>query len=437
MANTTFIDGSTPIISTWLNDVNSLRYIELISTNTVLNVPGTYATIQTALDYLSNKRIIGNAIVQIKVADGTYNFSSTLDFNHPDGTNIQLIGNESTPTNCVLNWGSTGAGIDGITVSNFHTLYINGFHITRTAHAGTISIGLLADNNSTIVCGTSLKVSNWYYGIVARTGSVVYCRNAIVDGAGDVGIWAYQGSTIDARNSSVTNSSYSPFGYGIEAEFNSFIDATYASASSCLVAGIAALSNSVVRAVSSTSSSNLRSGFFARDGGVIDIQGSSGFNTINSNNTTFGLESITNGKIISNAYLTQSGNGTNKNNNAELNSDSSLGARVSSNSGSLRIDTTDTSSIFCNTSGGNQLEVFNTNSATRKVQITGATSSGNPRIQASGGSLDISSTVVFTNQTTGTTVGAAGGASALPATPLGYITTSINGISVKIPYYNT
>ena len=42
---------------------------------------------------------------------------------------------------------------------------------------------------------------------------------------------------------------------------------------------------------------------------------------------------------------------------------------------------------------------------------------------------------VFDEATTTTTVGAAGGASALPATPLGYVTTVINGVTVKIPSY--
>lgn len=37
----------------------------------------------------------------------------------------------------------------------------------------------------------------------------------------------------------------------------------------------------------------------------------------------------------------------------------------------------------------------------------------------------------------GTTVGAAGGASALPATPLGYLSVKIGGTAAKIPYYNT
>lgn len=38
--------------------------------------------------------------------------------------------------------------------------------------------------------------------------------------------------------------------------------------------------------------------------------------------------------------------------------------------------------------------------------------------------------------TTATTVGAAGGASLLPATPLGYIIVNVAGTSAKIPYYN-
>lgn len=51
--------------------------------------------------------------------------------------------------------------------------------------------------------------------------------------------------------------------------------------------------------------------------------------------------------------------------------------------------------------------------------------------------LAITATTVRFNTTSVTTVGAAGGASALPATPLGYITTNVNGTACKIPFYNT
>ncbi len=44
--------------------------------------------------------------------------------------------------------------------------------------------------------------------------------------------------------------------------------------------------------------------------------------------------------------------------------------------------------------------------------------------------------VTVSSATTASTVGAAGGASALPATPVGYLVVNINGTAQKIPYYN-
>jgi enamine deaminase RidA (YjgF/YER057c/UK114 family) len=43
--------------------------------------------------------------------------------------------------------------------------------------------------------------------------------------------------------------------------------------------------------------------------------------------------------------------------------------------------------------------------------------------------------IVYVSGNTGTTVGAAGGASALPATPTGYLQVVIGGTTYKIPYY--
>ena len=43
--------------------------------------------------------------------------------------------------------------------------------------------------------------------------------------------------------------------------------------------------------------------------------------------------------------------------------------------------------------------------------------------------------IKFTNGPTQTTVGAAGGASALPATPTGYLRVEISGTEFVIPFY--
>jgi hypothetical protein len=50
--------------------------------------------------------------------------------------------------------------------------------------------------------------------------------------------------------------------------------------------------------------------------------------------------------------------------------------------------------------------------------------------------LQVEGDISVNSATTATTVGAAGGATALPATPLGYLVFSINGFARKIPYYN-
>jgi hypothetical protein len=51
--------------------------------------------------------------------------------------------------------------------------------------------------------------------------------------------------------------------------------------------------------------------------------------------------------------------------------------------------------------------------------------------------LSVGTTLALPGIATATTVGAAGGAAALPATPTGYITVSIGGTNRKIPYYAT
>jgi hypothetical protein len=61
---------------------------------------------------------------------------------------------------------------------------------------------------------------------------------------------------------------------------------------------------------------------------------------------------------------------------------------------------------------------------TGNVLLTQAATSGGAGTIALGG-------------THASTVGAAGAASALPATPLGYMIANVDGTQVKIPYYNT
>lgn len=58
------------------------------------------------------------------------------------------------------------------------------------------------------------------------------------------------------------------------------------------------------------------------------------------------------------------------------------------------------------------------------------------RLVATAGAAAVAAGQIAYGGTTATTVGAAGGASALPATPVGYIVINVAGTNMKVPYYN-
>jgi hypothetical protein len=54
---------------------------------------------------------------------------------------------------------------------------------------------------------------------------------------------------------------------------------------------------------------------------------------------------------------------------------------------------------------------------------------------STGAAASVGAGIIAYGGTTATTVGAAGGASALPATPTGYIIVNVAGTQMKVPYY--
>jgi hypothetical protein len=245
------------------------------------------------MDAAKGYRIYSGGKISIKVADGTYTGvrNRNVNFNHPDGEFLEVIGNETTPANVVIQ-SANPPDADCFSVTDGHTLgKLNGFTISSPVHAGPSNkwTGILASNNSTIVCGTKMVVSNFYYGIAARNGSVIYCNSANVNFAGDVGIWSYNGSFVDATSATSNNASdttTSPnLGYGFQAERGSTLICDSGSATGNQIAGVASLSNGTVSAAACVSSSNTGSGFYANQSSTIYASGA----TCNTN-TRWGVE---------------------------------------------------------------------------------------------------------------------------------------------------
>lgn len=357
----------------------------LISQSIILSVPSQFSTISDALLYLNGYTIVRDAIVTIKVADGTYSLASTVNLNHPQGGQISLIGNTSNPDLCVLTV-SAGATFDAVVCSSGNRFgIIDGFHITRPTKAEMPinTTGILASQSATLLLGDAIKVTNWFYGIAARDGSFVSCPNAYVSDSGDVGIWAYRGSTVicDGAISNNASAAGNPWGFGFQAEYGSTLAGTGISATGCKIAGFAALSNSTCRIFNSTTSLNAGSGLFARDGGVIEANG-----TNTTNNTRYGVEIVEgNGRIFGIASNTGNTLG-NTNPFVYINTVGSQ-AQITSSSGDLRVDSQN--NTYFNGPGGAQFGIRNTTAAVNRVEVAGAATGQSPSFIATGSDSNI------------------------------------------------
>lgn len=361
----------------------------LITSDVTVNVPGQFATIALAMTYLRGFSITQGAKATIKVADGTYVLTATTNLNHPNGGQIRLIGNQTNPSLCILL--ATTAGFDGLTVTDGNVFgFIDGFKLKKTAKApfADNSVALLAKSGATVVCGESIAVDNWYYGIAAMFGSHITAPKAVVTNAGDVGIWAFVGSTVEAPNATSNNAgdAENGWGWGFEAEYGSAMNVSGGKASGCRVGGIGSLSNSNIRALSAIASGNIGSGFFARDGGTIECH-----NGTASNNGRYGVEEIGSSRVLGNT-LTLTGNTIGPVKNIVYLDNENVGARLAAN-GPLRIDNNAQDPTYFNTSGGCQLEIAHTPNATNHWRFTGGGNNAGLSLDPVGTDLNIAANI--------------------------------------------
>lgn len=342
-----------------------------------LNVPSEVATIQGALNIIGN--IIDDVYVTIQVADGTYTMTNGINLNHPCGANIRLVGNETTPVNCVLQ--VTGEpSFNMLSCSNGNVFgYLNGFRIHATTKATLAHnfSGIIAYNGATIICGNEMEVNNFYYGINSSYNSTIEADYAKVENAGDVGIWAFCGSFISAKNaqSNYASDTINGWGFGFQAEYGSNINVEGSSATGNNIAGFASLSNSQVRALNTTSNGNIGSGYFSRGGGNIEAYGGTA-----SFNGRYGLEIIDQTGVII-GVTTTSGN-TLGVINPLLYIDNSIQA-LTNTSGDLRIDAKGNNHFF-HGNGKIGFSINTPNSTANRIHVQANIAGVSPSINAVG-----------------------------------------------------
>lgn len=176
----------------------------IITNDVTLRVPEDYTTIQEALDFLKPHFIQANKQVTIKVSSCVAQ-TQPLVLDHPQGGNIQLIGNIGNPGHCVLKL----AGNPAIYISNGNEFgLIDGFTLQHATSTTPKDYGVRAYYNGTVTLGENMVISGFSRAIHALDFGVV-----IADGVSfinnTIDIESARSSVVTARNSnSVQNHLY-------------------------------------------------------------------------------------------------------------------------------------------------------------------------------------------------------------------------------------
>jgi hypothetical protein len=291
-----------------------------VTENLVMKVPDVFYNIQHCFEWLSSKRILNNAHVDIKVADGVYEQSWVNNLNHIDGSNISIRGNEDTPSLCVINLDNLD-NRDCFRVSDGHTIaWLNGFTIRGTKGwledykwgDQCYGAGIRAVDSGSIKCGTAIVIDKMYYGLRAMHGATIsaianvpvgsYGGGVLISNAGDVGIHAHN-ATVYCNGAEVTKTGDNAhgLGFGFCAEAGGYIVCEYATAINNLKAGFYALSNGTAWAHGVYAQANAY-GVLAWSG-TVECNTLLPFKTQLINNTTAGICSIFKGFVGGNSAI--------------------------------------------------------------------------------------------------------------------------------------
>lgn len=256
-----------------------------ISSPLTINVPNDFSTINAALGYLGSRRVIGNGIATIKVADGTYPISGSIILQHIDGTKCRLVGNAANPAACIIQftgggfysrgtftWGALGSyGIDGFTIRSTHW---TSHGVWNDRNYAAVS----SEHGATIYVGKNVKIEKCYWGLQAKEGGNLLFEGGStfsITECGDGGIFAFKGATIrcfatsNSGTISLCADTANFLGSGVISEYSSIVHTEGMTVQNCAVKGFVANLGGNLLCRGSTAQNNGDDGFLAEDGGVV------------------------------------------------------------------------------------------------------------------------------------------------------------------------
>jgi len=255
---------------------------KVVNTSFQMSIPTNFTNPGSCLYYLQNRFLSDGVTVTCKIADGTYTWPQTY-MQHPQGNRIQIIGNQTTPANVVVQFDATNFN-SGFQASYGYALgLLDGMTITTTnawiSHGNWNSAiipygaGIIALYDGNINVGAHVIVTKCYYGIKAAYGGSINCAPGVsVTEAGDVAYHAFHDGSINALGCYAQGTYDAAFGigYGFLGEMGGTIHAENATSSYNYLHGFAAISTGSVWAQKSSSHNNNQAGYFAQEGGHVN-----------------------------------------------------------------------------------------------------------------------------------------------------------------------
>lgn len=152
---------------------------DILTENTVINVPGEFPTIQAALDGLNRVFIPPDVTVTIEVAAGVHTQTKYIGVNHPNGVQITIKGAEPVRYT-ITSFNGTNTTSFGFVLSDASGLAVDDVvAIPFIEMAGATANGhpIMGAYRINAITGNIINVTHHYRGDPAKVGSVVFTAN--------------------------------------------------------------------------------------------------------------------------------------------------------------------------------------------------------------------------------------------------------------------
>lgn len=189
--------GGEGQILTQNNDFLSWEDNPIIDSSRVLNIPNDFLSLDAVMEYLSDKKIKSSAIVTIQFTNGVYPISNYIDLYHPDGRQIEIIGDEVNPSNVTLDFLNGGFRLNGQSLRKIAGITIN--------NSGTTFNGISIHDNS-FVRLNNLIIQNFKRGILVGRSSFLIADSITINNSSITGIRVVDKGFARISNSNINNS---------------------------------------------------------------------------------------------------------------------------------------------------------------------------------------------------------------------------------------